>query len=105
MLEPVYWFLVLLLRRMYLAVVAFIIYYKCSINYNDPFSGKHILKKKRSSKYFVTSNKKRNFLYSTVSSTSDKKCCTLFALLGRSVHSDTNFSGKHSSHAAITRND
>ena len=45
MLEPVYCFFVLLLRRMYLAV-AFIIYYKCSINYNDPFSGKHIFKKK-----------------------------------------------------------
>ena len=48
------------------------------------------------------------FLYSAVSSPLDRsKRFTLFAFPDRPVHSDTvlGFSGKHSSHAAITRND
>ena len=52
--------------------------------------------------------KKCSFLYSAVSSPLNRsKCFTLFAFPDRPVHSDTvlGFSGKHSSHAAITRND
>ena len=48
------------------------------------------------------------FLYSAVSSPLDRsKRFTLFAFPDSPVHSDTvlGFSGKHSSHAAITRQD